>query len=217
MKIYGYKIKNLTIACEISNFTTKILPLLTNLEKLEFHEEISFDNSRTEELSIKLKKLTISCILDLNKLHIFDIEEFEINFVYFNEEKNVVEFLQKHKNIKKFKTVDHGDKLDLKNLLKNLKLERLSIYLPYIEGKITANFLKSQKLLKELTIYRASIETFNVICRNLENLEKLKIDILDDTTEKDFRKFSKLKKLKILTLVQIKMTFLNCQKLSLKI
>ncbi|KAG5667671.1 hypothetical protein PVAND_015643 [Polypedilum vanderplanki] len=201
MKIYGYKIKNLIIACEISNFTTKLLPLLTNLETLEFHhEEVAFDDSEIQELSVKLRKLKISCIFDLTKLHIFDFEELDINLDYFNQKKNVEILFQKHKNIKKLKVVHNRNFFDFENLLKHLKLESLTI-VPF-NNQCISNFIRFQRNLKDLIIYSASRKTFNIICENLNDLEKLKIDIFENLYTNDLHKFSSLKKLKVLSIDQ---------------
>ncbi|KAG5667672.1 hypothetical protein PVAND_015644 [Polypedilum vanderplanki] len=204
MKFYGYKIKNLTIACEISNFTTKILPMLKNLETLEFHHEILFDDSKIEKLSVKIKKLKIFCNFDLNKLHIFDFEQLEIKTICFKDKEKLQNFLQKHKSIKKVRVIDHNrDNFDLEKFLKYLQLESLDFFIRFKKDKIVANSLKYQKELKELTLFKTSIETFNSVCENLKDLEKLEFGVPDDTTLSDFIKISNLKKLKVLSIKQM--------------
>ncbi|KAG5669365.1 hypothetical protein PVAND_017252 [Polypedilum vanderplanki] len=198
LETFGHKVTKLIICSEIRNFRKIILPKLPNLEELEIHEEIFFDHSKVENFSLHLRKLKINCKIDLKLFEIFTFDELEINLYYFLS-KDLKEFFENHENLGKM-IIHNNDNINLKKVLKTMKLESLELFATFDQQNVVGNCLRTQTNLKELTLNDVCNEVFTIICDNLKDLEKINFAFTFDTSVEILSKFSNLQKLKSLTI-----------------
>ncbi|KAG5668724.1 hypothetical protein PVAND_016651 [Polypedilum vanderplanki] len=191
---HGHKITNLFMDNSIKNFLTKFQPLLPNLEKLRAESKIYFKDTKIEEFSIPLKKLTLLSLKNIQEFKIFDIQELEI---YNNTTQEIFNEIKDFKNIKKLSISNLNDDIDLSEVLNEMNLE--SFNFQNRRQKTFINSLIKQKNLKELSLYNMTNQNFVLICENLNFLEKLSIDFVGEYLD-----IEKLENLKFLRKFEIK-------------
>ncbi|KAG5669382.1 hypothetical protein PVAND_017269 [Polypedilum vanderplanki] len=194
---YGHKIKKLRLWSKIENFASKYLKLVPNLEELEIWFPISFENHKIEKLSIPLKTLKINCYLNFRELEIFTFDELQINLQNFSY--NFFEFVENYKNLKCLAIYDVN--FDLNEKLGFLKLEYFEATVGFHQMINFGIFLRNQTELKSLTLSSISSEIFEIICNNLEKLEKLSFSFIKNSSEEVLKEITKLKYLESLEIL----------------
>ncbi|KAG5669364.1 hypothetical protein PVAND_017251 [Polypedilum vanderplanki] len=195
---FGRKVTKLIIGTEIKNFSTKFLPLMPNLCELEIHKEIL--SEKIESKKFNLKKLKISCNMNLEELKIFRFDELEINSVYFSNPLKLIEFMKEQKHLKTIKIHNNDFNIDFTKALKLMKLENLELLVFYGHQKMIGNCLRNQRMLKKLSLADITREVFLIICDNLKELRFLSFSFCYHTSAAFLYKLSNLKYLKFLAI-----------------